>query len=356
MGNFFEDVGRTGGSLTRATQNITNLALKIRQQRSQEELLPLRREVLELDIENKRISTNINRVQLEELRDKERIGNRPIEVNSLKKMMNNPGQFQKDYEYMKSSGYVSVLSDGTEVVLAKDLKRFRDEVQDTVAYKQSFNTENLKRYTTEQTNIKNQINAIEQEYYTKGKTTEDAQKDKRIQQLLPSLQTATLGRTKAMLNDKALSDVIGKLISKGHKMSAIDKWATTGDTSELVLPQTGGGKATDFERAYQQHIDIKGNEAVTRAEFKTGPYAMPKGELSDDAVLDHFTRISMMEGQGTAAEAQVAFQRYSDYQKTMSKREAYNKAKEQMIRGLGSEHISGDYRTLWGDDTMFTSH
>jgi len=49
---------------------------------------------------------------------------------------------------------------------------------------------------------------------------------------------------------------------------------------------SGGGKDTDFERSYKQHIAIPGNENVTRAQFKTGEYATPTGNLTDGAALE----------------------------------------------------------------------
>ena len=63
----------------------------------------------------------------------------------------------------------------------------------------------------------------------------------------------------------------------------------TGEIKRTVVDESsgsGGGKDTDFERSYKQHIAIPGNENVTRAQFKTGDYATPTGNLTDGAAYE----------------------------------------------------------------------
>ena len=150
MANLLESIGRQRGGLTRATQNLFQSALALRSSNRSADLEERKferaSEIHGLDVDLRKEQINAAKFKAEGLRKNEAFLDRPVEVSVLEKAMNNPGQWQKDYNYAKSIGIVDTLSDGkTEVMTIRNLQKFRDTVANTHAYQQSFNTENLKR-------------------------------------------------------------------------------------------------------------------------------------------------------------------------------------------------------------------
>ena len=66
----------------------------------------------------------------------------------------------------------------------------------------------------------------------------------------------------------------------------LQKYLKAGYTEGKVNTPAGGGKPTDFDKAYAQWIKIPGNEKVTRAAFTTGPNTTPTGGLTDNTALE----------------------------------------------------------------------